>query len=209
MVKVNGPMFSLAASGTLGEAITFAQWKGRAYVRECVKPANPKSIKQLSVRAMMKALSQIWDPMGLMAQWCWYDLAAQDNISPFNAFIKFNLRRWRSFRGPSMLDTAPEGGTPPTNGVAAAVGGVRMATVTMPVTAALDGWFLLIFRKLDGAVTPAFDNLVKLIRYDGTNDLVFVDTPLEPGTWHYDFYSDTDEGLLTDETDPVSCVVTA
>lgn len=209
MARVQGPLFSLGASGKLGGAVVYATWKGRAYVRELVRPANPKSDKQLSVRGMLKFLSQEWAGIGDTAQVSWEDLADADVVSPFNAYIKKNLRRWRNFLGVGQDSDPAAGDTGPTHGAGSAAGGVRMATVTMAVTAPGDGWGLAIFRKFDSAVTPAFDNLVAVIPYDGTEDVVFVDTPLDPGTWHYDFMSITKDGLFTDETDPVNAVVTA
>lgn len=209
MARVQGPLFSLGASGKLAGAVVYATWKGRAYVRELVKPANPKSDKQLSVRAMLRFLSQEWAGIGDTAQVSWTDLAAADVISTFNAYIKKNLLRWRNFIGIGQDADPAAGDTGPSNGVAAAAGGVRMATITMPVTTENDAWGLAIFRKTASAVTPAFDNLVAVKPYDGTNDIVFVDTPLDPETYHYDFYSITKDALFTDETDPVNAVVTA
>jgi len=209
MARVQGPLFSLGASGKLGGAVVYSTWKGRAYVRELVKPANPKSDKQLSVRAMLKFLSQEWAGIGDPAQVSWVDLAKAEVISNFNAYCKQNLRRWRNFVGigqdavPGALDTGP------VNGAASATGGVRMCTVEMIVTTLNDAWGLAIFRKTGGAVTPAFDNLVAVLPYDGTNTIVFVDTPLDPAVYHYDFYSITKDGLFTDETDAVSDTVTA
>jgi len=209
MARVQGPLFSLGASGALGGAIVFAIWKGRAYVRELVRPANPKSDKQLSVRAMMKWLSQQWATNGSTAQDSWEDLADADVVSTFNAYIKKNLRRWRNFQGVGQDATPDAGDTGPVNAAATATRGVRMATVTMGVTTLNDAWGLAIFRKTGSAVTPAFDNLVAVVPYDATNDVVFVDTPLEPATYHYDFYSITKDGLFTDETDAVNAVVSA
>lgn len=209
MARVQGPLFSLGASGSLGGAIVFASWKGRAYCRELVKPSNPKSDKQLSVRAMLKWLSQEWAGIGGTAQTSWDDLADADVVSAFNAYIKANLRRWRNFLGVGQDSDPAAGDTGPIHGAASAAGGVRMATVTMAMTTLNDAWGLLIFRKTGGAVTAAFDNLVAVKPYDATNDVVFVDTPLDPETYHYDFMSVTKDGLFTDETDPVNAVVTA
>ena len=58
MVKITGPMMSLDAQGTLGDAITFAKWKGRPYVRQRVIPSNPKTGAQLGRRAMFKFLTK-------------------------------------------------------------------------------------------------------------------------------------------------------
>lgn len=209
MVKLNGPMFSLGASGTLAKAVTFASWKGRAYARGTVIPANPKAEKQISVRAMMKFLSQQWDGIYGPNKDTWDDLADAHVVSTFNAYIGTNLARWRNFLGPSQMHPPATTQTPPTLGTATAVGGVRMITVTQEVMAPEDGWAVLFFRKTGSAVTPAFDNLVAVKAIDGVNDVVFVDTPLEHGTYHYDFYSLTQDGQLTDQTQPVSAIASA
>ena len=188
MVKVTGPLTSTAASGSVAGAITFATWKGRPYVRELIKPNNPNTGKHLSVRAMMKFLSQEWAGISPLYTYTFNDRAEADGISPFNAYIKQNLSRWRNFLGISKstdtLATHPNALT----GVATAAGGVRMITVTMPVNNPESGWAILIFRKTGGPVTAAFDNLVAVLPIDGTNPGVFVDTPLEPATYYYNFY---------------------
>lgn len=209
MARLQGPLFSLSASGSLGGAIVFSNWKGRAYCRELVKPANPRSDKQLSVRAMMRFLSQEWAGIGSPAQVSWDDLADADVVSAFNAYIKKNLRRWRNFLGPGQDSDPAAGDTQPVHDTGSATGGVRMCTVQMTMTTLNDGWGCLIFRKEGGAVTAAFDNLVAVIPYDGANPVIFVDTPLDPAVYHYDFMSVTKDGLFTDETDPVSDTVTA
>jgi hypothetical protein len=46
MAKVTGPLMSMTASGKIGDAIVFSIWKGVAYVRQFVIPANPQSTGQ-------------------------------------------------------------------------------------------------------------------------------------------------------------------
>ena len=43
MAKVKGPLMSMEASGSIAGAITFAKWKGQAYVRGLVIPKNNMS----------------------------------------------------------------------------------------------------------------------------------------------------------------------
>lgn len=50
MAKVQGPLFSMGASGSFGGALVFATWKGINYVRELVIPSNPQSAGQESAR---------------------------------------------------------------------------------------------------------------------------------------------------------------
>lgn len=46
MAKVTGPLHSDGATGQLGKTIVFGVWKGVAYVRKYVVPANPQSANQ-------------------------------------------------------------------------------------------------------------------------------------------------------------------
>ena len=50
LARVTGPLFSMSASGSVGKAITFANWKGVAYCREWFKPSNPQTANQVNVR---------------------------------------------------------------------------------------------------------------------------------------------------------------
>lgn len=63
MAKVTGPLFSMSASGTLGKALVFAGWKGIAYVRQWIKPANPQSGAQGDVRLIMGGLAKACAPI--------------------------------------------------------------------------------------------------------------------------------------------------
>lgn len=88
---VNGPLFSLDASGAIGKALVFTKWKGRNVVREYVTPANPNSILQRGRRTMVSVVNKIWQSMTDVEQNSWLGLAAATNVSSFNAFTGFNL----------------------------------------------------------------------------------------------------------------------
>ena len=57
MAKTTGPLFSLEASGTIGNTITYSRWKGRPYVRCRVIPLNPMTADQVKVRNAMRVMS--------------------------------------------------------------------------------------------------------------------------------------------------------
>jgi hypothetical protein len=46
MAKVTGPLYSMSASGKLGDAMVYFGWKGVNVVRGYVKPSNPMSAGQ-------------------------------------------------------------------------------------------------------------------------------------------------------------------
>jgi len=63
MARLTGALFSLAASGTIADTLTFAKWNGIQYVRTRVIPANPKSAAQQEVRGVFSTLTEMWKRM--------------------------------------------------------------------------------------------------------------------------------------------------
>lgn len=53
VAKVNAPLLSFGASGSIGDALTFFPWKGLNVVRTWVKPANPNTGAQSTQRGYM------------------------------------------------------------------------------------------------------------------------------------------------------------
>lgn len=68
MAKVQGPLFSMEASGTYGGAVTFGKWKGRPYARIRVDPANPNAAGQETARNRMRCLGMIQRNTNLTAE---------------------------------------------------------------------------------------------------------------------------------------------
>jgi len=55
MAKVTGPLFSLSASGKIGDIMVHFAWKGRNVVRQWLIPTNPKDQQQKEVRQVLAA----------------------------------------------------------------------------------------------------------------------------------------------------------
>lgn len=208
MVRVQAPALSLEASGSLAGALVFSKWKGRPYVRTLVKPANPRSGGQVGMRACLKFLSQDWANVPSADQASWKKRADQAVISEFNAYIGFNQFRWRDFLAPCQMDPPAATDVPSTLGTLAAVPGVRSITITQPVTTASDGWAVALFRGLVTSFGSAFDNLIQILPIDATNDVVFVDSPLDPDEYFYVARSITLDGQLSTEGNEASAEVT-
>jgi hypothetical protein len=208
MVRVQAPALSLEASGSLAGALVFAKWKGRPYVRSLVKPANPRSGGQVGMRAMLKFLSQDWTNLSAANQATWEDRADQQVISEFNAYVGYNQFRWRDFLAPTQHDPEDTADTPSVAGTLAAAAGVRSITVTQPITTANDGWAIALFRGLTTGFDSAFDNLIQVRPIDGTNDVVFVDSPLDPDQYFYVARTITADGQLSAEGNEANATVT-
>lgn len=180
MATVKGPLFSLDASGSIGGAVVFSKWKGRNYVRRHAIPANPKSAAQVSMRSMMKFLSQIWDGLSDANKATWVARAAVTNISPFNAFVSFNQSLWNTFHGPTQELPATEtgeGGDAPTTTISA---GVKELSLSIADGASGPDWGWLIHSSLTTGFTPSRSTIIAAIEATAT-PTVFLHTPLTTG----------------------------
>ncbi len=208
MVKVTAPLFSLDASGSLAGALVYSKWKGRNYVRQLVKPSNPRSGGQTGMRAVFKFLTQIWDGLSDANKATWESRAEDAIISTFNAFVSYNLDRTRNYEAPGKQDPALDTGTPSAITNETATAGERSITLSGDTGVGAEQWGVAIFRSPTSSFTLAWDNMIAAIEVPASDSFAYVDSPLEPATWYYNFKSFTDEGLWgTDETE-VSDTVT-
>jgi hypothetical protein len=200
MVKVYGPLMSFDASGSLAKTATFSKWKGRNYVRQRVVPANPKSALQVSVRAMLKFLSQAWTSIGSTPQGTWEDLAAASQISPFNAYVGRNGSRWREFQAPSQSYPAAETGTQPVAALTSVSGGPSYCDVLLTLTTQNDCWGVMLFRSPTGSFDTSRANCIAVIELAADDfsagSLTYTDSGLDAGTYYYDARFFTAEGSL-------------
>lgn len=208
MVKLQAPALSLKASGSLGGAMVFSSWKGRAYARALVRPANPRSGGQVGVRSMFKFLAQEWASIIAGSQATWEDRADQAIVSPFNAYMGYNQFRWRDFQAPSQDDPAGVADTAAVMGATSATPGVRSVTISCIITTPNDLWGVCVFRSTTGGFNTAFDNLIGVIPYVASTPITLVDSPLDPATYYYNYRDFTDDGQLQAEIGEDSAIVT-
>lgn len=208
MARTSAPLLSLDASGSVAGALVYSKWKGRSYVRQLVTPANPKSGGQVGIRSMFKYLAQNWAAISAANKATWEDRAEQGVYSEFNAYMSYNQFRWRDFLAPTQHDPEDSVNTPCTPGTLAAVAGVRSITVTQPITTAADGWGVAFFRGLTTGFDSAFDSLVGVRPISGTDDVLMVDSPLEPDQYFYNIRTFTEDGQLSAQSSEVNATVT-
>lgn len=58
MAKVTGPLYSMSASGKLGNSVVHFPWKGLSVVREWLKPSNPQTGSQGDVRLVLGGIGR-------------------------------------------------------------------------------------------------------------------------------------------------------
>lgn len=78
MAKLKGPLFSLAAAGSIAKTLVYARWKGVQWVRVHVIPANPDTQLQKDQRGYLRTLvGAVHDAMAHLT----HPLDAKDQVA--------------------------------------------------------------------------------------------------------------------------------
>lgn len=184
MARTTAPLFSLDASGTIAKAITFSKWRGRQYVRRHAIPKNPQSPAQVGIRAALKFLTQSYADNVEDITTAYALLAKDANFSVLNAYVRYNMARWRMGHGLTTgypaLDTAVT-----VTITQSLTGGQRNVLVTVTPSAAADIWGVAIYRSTATITTINWNLCVAILAAAGTTPLNYTDGPLAPATYHY------------------------
>lgn len=87
MARIQGPLLSMGASGSVGDVLTFSTWKGIAVCKEWFTPHNPRVPKQVNVRTAMTLLVALWGTLSEGQKAVWDNYAAGTGMSGFNKFV--------------------------------------------------------------------------------------------------------------------------
>lgn len=209
MAVVVGPLMSVDATGTFAGAAVFSHWKGRNTVRRHVVPANPKSSGQLSVRAMMKFLSQYWSSLSSADQTSWDARAEAGRFAAFNAFVQFNMLRWGTNllgRKDETADMSDAAGVLDTE---SATAGSRSALISITVDTLNQNWGINIFRGLAPTMGITRNELVQTIPAESAAAFSWLDFPLTPNiAVYYRAYAFSVEGVVGAALDDFTCTPT-
>ena len=88
MARVFGPLHSIDASGTVGKALTFGSWKGKAYCRKYFIPENPRDPKQVNQRLALAIALAYYQSMSEPVKAEWEGYASGMGMSGANLFMK-------------------------------------------------------------------------------------------------------------------------
>lgn len=108
MVKLTGPMSSFKASGTLAGLLTYSNSRGRPYMKKKSHTPDQRTNPQLTYRMMFIWLANHWPTIGPAARLLWEAPAQLAKISPYNAYIGANTKRWLNMEGPSQTPTVDD-----------------------------------------------------------------------------------------------------
>lgn len=89
MARISFSPLIVEASGKVKDTV-FSRWKGRAYIRSRVTPANPQSAAQTLVRNSLARCVSLWQSFTADMYTNWNTYASPYSISGYNAFVKAN-----------------------------------------------------------------------------------------------------------------------
>lgn len=133
--------------------VVFSKSRYGNTIRKRLKPTNPKSTLQRSVRGSFSAQSKGWDALTTAQQAAWTAWAAANaftdkfggskNLSANAAFVRVN--RLRATVGLAQSTSTPGslGTYPPTPTAAAAASGAGTVTITTPAQSASSGFYVI------------------------------------------------------------------
>lgn len=187
MVKLQGPAMSQGAAGKLGGSLVFANSPRGPYAKKLTAPKQPRSIAQISIRAMVKFLSQNWALISSADQTTWDAIAQKTSIASYHAYLGHNAKRWRNQRSPTEIYPAAELAAISTDYTLTAFAGVRRARIRMRNTGTPTNiWIHLLFHSLTAGATTDWQNLihVQLLETSSVN-VIFNHTPIIAARHYY------------------------
>lgn len=88
MAKVQGPLFSVDASGKFADSLVFGSWRGIKTVRSYAIPSNPNTPDQMKVRDNFSRATQFWGRLTGKDQVAWRSSASGQEYSGYNNLVK-------------------------------------------------------------------------------------------------------------------------
>lgn len=88
-MKVRAPLHSIDVRGRFGVAIVFSIWRGANYARTFTVPTNPRTARQMIIRALLTTASRAWNALTDAQRTAWDAFAQlQSRTDVFGEAIK-------------------------------------------------------------------------------------------------------------------------
>lgn len=145
MAKLTGPLLSFGADGQIGKAMVTANWRGIAYARQYVVPANPRTTAQQNNRTRFALFREMWKLAPQEVRNTFDTFALGRKFLGFNSFVGENNRLTNGEVDLQAMLMSPgaRGGLPPAGVIAttgASTGEVDVAVT--PPNQLPDGWIV-------------------------------------------------------------------
>lgn len=143
MAKLTGPLLSFGAKGQIGKSMVTSKWRGIAYARQYVTPANPRTTAQQANRTRFALLREMFKLAPALVRAPWDAFTQGRPFLPVNKFVGENNRllNGKTDFATAIMSPGARGGLPPVAVAVAngAVDGDIDVTVTVPAVLP-DGW---------------------------------------------------------------------
>lgn len=202
MARATGPLFSVSAEGSIGNALTYTTWKGRATIKAKSIPTNPNTLAQRQARFYIKLLNTLWDTLSAEEKATWSAEALARSMSEFNAFTSENLRRRSANQG---ILTAIGGGDAPSSAafdVTQALGSAGVIDAEAVFFTNLEATDIILWsiEPAPGSSNTPASAIEATINETGNAALIHL-TNIEPGTYSLTaIKSGTNGSALTSQT---------
>lgn len=120
MARVSFSPLIVEARGKVKDTV-FSSWKGRAYIRSRVTPANPNTPAQQAVRDSLARCVDLWQSFESLMKTNWDNWASPYSISGYNGFMQRNRADEQDDN--LLTVTAEEDTLTPVTGFSASSGG--------------------------------------------------------------------------------------
>jgi len=195
MVKLKGPAMSTAASGTLGDLLTFGKLRTTHTLRKRPKPTDPKTGAQISMRAIMQFLTGQWASLGAPNQATWADAPEKGSGSNYNAYLSHNLKRWRNLQAPTKTYPPTENLTPLDTMSSTAHPGVRHCKLSLvsdpPHTPT---WGVTVQHSTTGFLLLEDNNVIAIADISTATPSIFTHENVTPGVHYYTLFTFSIDG---------------
>lgn len=140
MAKLTGALLSFGASGTIGKTLVFSKWKGRAYARSHVVPANPNTSDQQETRNAFSWLQSVFAFGTAQFVATWQLAATGQVLTDRNAWTKANLPTLRPAADITgiLFSGGAKGGLPPAS--IAVTPGAGQLSIALGTPSLPSGW---------------------------------------------------------------------
>ncbi len=209
MVNLTGPGFGSAASGSLAQQLTFVTSKGKTYLKRKSRPKQPNTGLQIACRVMLGFLASEWKSLSTPDKATWDQLAETTNVSTFNAYQSYNLKRWGTYKAPSQTYPAAEILTQPTSTFLNPFPTLRIIYLLENITTLHGGWSIAWHRQTTTPVIQTRANAIAIQPTDSLGISFYPDGPLKPGTYYYRRTFYTTDGRAFPENQERSATITA
>jgi hypothetical protein len=134
---------------------------------------------------MFKFLAQQWEGLAAGPKASYDADADAKSISAYNEYISFNMARWKNYEPPSQAKPAAETSSALTVSAMTLTGGEGHVEISLTPSAATSIWGFEIYRSSAAITTPNNSNCIAVIPANGATAVVYNDSGLAAGTYHY------------------------